>query len=196
MIVGVLLMPNSLMAQKYALDLSKPKIEKLTSPDLGGSIARKSFKPKDWLEVELKMNIKAQNRKEKFADKVTVKWYIAVKNPEGGKGLILLEKEVTHVNVPIGEDIYVSVYFSPSAIKRITGRDSFSKGMIENAAGVIVVNGVTPSKKTGMFTMKGKAGWWNKGSITRYDKIPLRNKDETPFKIFWYDRYAEIETKR
>jgi len=38
---------------------------------------------------------------------------------------------------------------------------------------------------------KSKGRWWDK--LTPYKKIPLLNKNETPFKFFWWDRYAEIE---
>ena len=203
LLLGLLVTPSALMAQAYKLKLDKPKIEKLTSPDNAGNAGRKSYKPKDWMEVELKMKIEVPASKketERFVDKVTVKWYLAAKNPEKGKrGYILLEKEVTYVNVPVGEDIYASIYLSPTAIKRLTGGDRIGKGDIENVGGEVRVNGVVAHKGSGLFTLKGslkRDKWWNSGKISRYDKIPLRNKNETPFRNFWYDRYAEIETKR
>ena len=45
-------------------------------------------------------------------------------------------------------------------------------------------------------TSKDKPGWWVSGKLSRYDKIPLRNKNETPFKFLWWDRYLEIESER
>jgi hypothetical protein len=58
----------------------------------------------------------------------------------------------------------------------------------------VLVNGV----KVGEESTKGVAGWWNSASdkISRTEKIPLLNKYETPFKIFWWDRYAEIEERK
>ena len=42
-----------------------------------------------------------------------------------------------------------------------------------------------------------KEGWWNAGSLSdQSSKFPLLNKHETPFKMLWWDRYAEIEEKR
>ena len=195
--LGVIFTQSGLMAEVYKVDLDKPKIEKLQSPDNAGGVGNKSFKPKDWMEIELKFKvIVPPSSKAKFVDKVSVKWYVSTKSPEGGRQKILLEKEVNYVNVPVGEDIYTSVYLSPSAIMRLTGSDNVSKGDIENVGGEIRVNGSEAYKKSGFFTLKSKPMWWNSGSLSRYDKIPLRNKDETPFKFLWYDRYAEIEVKR
>lgn len=197
--LGMVFMQSGLMAQNFKVELDKPKIEKLPSPDLGGNTGLKSFKPKDWMEIELKFKIEVPAKdkdKVKFADRVSVKWYLAAKKPGGGRQYILLEKEINHVNVPIGEDIHTSIYLSPGAIMRLTGGDKVSKSDIENVGGEIRVNGAEAYAKSGFFTLKKKPMWWNSGKLSRYDKIPLRNKDETPFKFLWYDRYAEIEVKR
>jgi len=178
------------------VDVDKPKFDDLQSPQFAGNTtSKKNFRPKDWLEVEVKFSVTDSNSKAKFADRVSVHWYVAVKNPEGGKGGWLIEKKITHVNVPLGEDIYSSVYLSPSAVLRLSGRTSASKGVVDFVGGEIEVNG----KRT-IFVSKGsdRDPFWNKyaGSLSRTDKVPLFNKNETPFKALWYDRYAEIEQIR
>ncbi len=194
----MVVLPSSFAMAQYKVEMDKPEIAEITSPDLGGDSAKKNFKPKDWMEVEMKIKLEAKDKDKLFADKMTVKWHIAAKNPDkGGKGFIMLEKEVTHVNVPIGEDIYVSVYLSPNSLKRLTGGDRISKSDINDVGGQIIVDGQEPvDSKKGYFTMDKKAGWWTSGSLSRYDKIPLLNKDETPFKILWYSRYAELEEEK
>lgn len=196
--VAAVLAPCAALAQSFKVDVDKPAVVEILSPDNAGSAAKKSFKPKDWMEVEMKFKIEAKDKDKKFANKVTVKWYVAAKNPDPrGKGFVLLEKEVTHVNVPIGEDVYTSIYLSPNSVMRLTGGDKVSKSDIENAGGEILVEGQQPvGGKKGYFTMGGKPGWWTSGNLSRYDKIPLLNKAETPFKFLWWDRYAEIETER
>lgn len=195
LLLGVL--PSSYAMAQFKVDIEKPEIVEVTSPDLGGDSAKKNFKPKDWMEMEVKIKVEAADKDKLFADKLTVKWYVAAKNPaKGGKGYILLEKEVTHVNVPIGEDVYLSVYLSPNSIKRLTGGDRVSKSDITDVGGEILVEGQQPRNNDGKFTMSKKVGWWTSGSLSRYDKIPLLNKDETPFKILWYSRYAELEEER
>jgi len=193
-LIAFLAMSSPIMAQQYKLDISKPEFDSLLSPTIGGGTTVKKFKPKEWLEVEVKIKIESSNRDEDFADRVTVKWYVAAQVTENKSTKVrLLEKEINYVNVPIGEDVYVSVYLSPTAVKRISGRDSAAKSIIEEIGGEITVNGIQPVKSSGFFTTmpKSKGKWWD--SLTPFRKIPLLNKNETPFKFFWWDRYAEIE---
>ncbi len=155
----------------------------------------KSFKPKDWLEVETGIKIPAMNADQKksgFINQVTVKWYVAVKNPDG-KGVIKLSKTINHINVPIDEEIFSSVYMSPSALKRLTGKDKAGKGAVAAVGVEVLVDG----EKVGQGAVKEKEGWWNAGSLSDMsDKFPLLNKDETPFSMLWWDRYAEIQKER
>ena len=194
--LGMLSMVSSLSAQAGKVTVDKPQFDSLTSPEVGGNTGRKSFKPKDWLEAEVKFRVEMpSDYTEKFVDSVTVKWYVAAENP-AGKGTILLEKIIQHVNVPVGEDIYSSVYLSPSAIMRLSGGDRASKGVVKSVGGEILVNGSAAVKKSGYFSSKGKPGWWESEALSRYDKVPLLNKNQTPFKLLWWDRYAELKSDR
>lgn len=198
LLVGVSMLPSALVAQTGLVEADKPKFDDLPSPDI--SVAKsKKFKPKDWLEVEMKFKVKMdpKNYKEKFVDKVTVKWYVAVKVKIDGKEKVrLLEKEVNYVNVPTDEDLYASVYLSPAAVKRISGGDRAAKGVVEAVGGEIRINGSEAVKQSGYFTTlpRSKGKWWEE--LSPYNKIPLRNKNETPFKFLWWDRYPEIQEKR
>jgi len=195
LVLGLMSMASPLMAQAGKVSLDKPSFDDLQSPDVGGNTGKKNFKPKDWLEVEVKFKIEMpRGFKEEFVDRVTVKWYVAIDDPSGGRNPVYIEKEINHVNVPIGEDIYSSVYLSPAAVMRISGGDNAGKRVVKSVGGEILINGQAAVDKTGYFSSTGKPGWWLK--ISRYDKIPLRNKNETPFKFLWWDRYAEIEERR
>jgi hypothetical protein len=166
----------------------------LPSPEVNTGKA-KSFKPKDWLEVEVGIKIPAGNAEQKkigFINQVTVKWYVAVDNPDA-KGVIKLSKTINHINVPIDEEIFSSVYMSPSAIKRLTGKDKAGKSAVRAVGVEVLVDGV----KVGEAADKQKVGWWSAGSLSdQSDKFPLLNKDETPFSMLWWDRYAEIQKER
>ncbi len=175
----------------------KPSFEEMQSPQFqvssGGK--EKSFKPKDWLEIEAKLKISlAPEPATKICEKITVKWYIAVKNPEKSGTMLLLTKTVEHVNVPLEEDIYCSVYLSPGSIKRLTGSDKGGKNAVEYVGYEVLVNGEKKIEETN----KGKPGWWNAASdkISRSESVPLLNKSETPFSNMWWDRYAEIGLER
>jgi hypothetical protein len=173
----------------------KPAFDDLPSPQFSGGGKDKSFKPKDWLEIEAKLKISmAPEPPSKTCEKITVKWYIAVKNPDKAGTMLLLTKEIEHVNVPLEEDIFCSVYLSPGSIKRLTGSDKGGKNAVEYVGYEVLVNGEKKVEETN----KGTAGWWNKASekITRSESVPLLNKMETPFNNMWWDRYAEVGVER
>ena len=128
----------------------------IPSPEVNSGKA-KAFKPKDWLEVEVGMKIPATSADQKkagFINQVTVKWYIAMDNPDA-KGVIKLSKTINHINVPIDEEIFSSVYMSPSALKRLTGKDKAGKSSVKAVGVEVLVDGV----KVGEASDKQKAGW-------------------------------------
>lgn len=175
-------------------DVGNLVFDDIPSPDVQTGKA-KSFKPKDWLEVEAGIKIPATNAEQKksgFINQVTVKWYVAVKNPEG-KGVLKLSKTINHINVPVDEEIFSSVYLSPANIKRLTGKDKAGKSAVEAVGIEVLVDG----EKVGQGAVKQKEGWWSAGSLSEAsDRFPLLNKDETPFQMLWWDRYAEIQKDR
>lgn len=168
----------------------KPSFDQLQSPEFSGG-KQKPFKPKDWLEMEAKLKVQmAPEPKSKTCDKLTIKWYVALKNPEKAGTYLLMTKDVEHVNIPLEEEIYCSVYISPASIKRLTGTDKMSKSDVEAVGYEILVNGAKVAEESN----KGKPGWWNLASdkFSRSDAVPLLNKTETPFRAMWWDRYAEV----
>ena len=175
-------------------DVGNLNFDDIPSPDIQTG-KNKSFKPKDWLEVEAGIKIPATNAEQKkagFINQVTVKWYVAVKNPEG-RNFLKLSKTINHINVPVDEEIFSSVYLSPSAIKRLTGKDKAGKSAVEAVGLEVLVDGV----KVGEASVKQREGWWNSANLSdQSDRFPLLNKDETPFAMLWWDRYAEIQKDR
>lgn len=197
MFIALLTLPSLTMAQQYKVEMEKPTFDSLLSPDVNGKTTLKKFKQKEWLEVEVKIKIESSDKKETFADRVSVRWFVGLEVTENGATRPrVMEKEVNYVNVPLNEDVYISVYLSPTAVKRISGSDRANERLIMGVAGDMTINGVTPWKKSGQFNTlaTSKGAWWD--TLPRYNKIPLRNKNETPFKFFWWDRYAEIEERR
>ncbi len=167
---------------------AKPAFDDLQSPEFSGG-KQKSFKPKDWLEIEAKLRVSlAPEPKSKTCERLTIKWYIAVKNPEKSGSFLLLTKDVEHVNVPLEEEIHCSVYLSPASIRRLTGSDGGGKKAVEYVGYEVLINGRTEAKETS----KGKVDWWTSASLSKSDTVPLLNKSETPFSNMWWDRYAEV----
>lgn len=175
-------------------DVGKIDFDSLPSPEVNTGKS-KSWKPKDWLEFEVGVKLPAFNQEQKdagFVDRITVKWSVALKNPDG-KGFILLTKDINHINVPIDEEVYSSVYLSPNTLKRVTGSDTAGKTSVDRVAVEVLVNGRTVAAESS----KGKPDWVTAGSLSNQSgRFPLLNKTETPFAMLWWDRYAEIEEKR
>jgi len=191
---AVLLVPSVSNAQQKGV--GKVTADKLPSPEISIIGKNKNFRPKDWMEAEVELNLPAANAEQKKAgyfDQITVKWYVAVPNPENPTTTIKLEKDVTHVNVPVGEAVYSSIYLSPNTLKRLTGRDRFDMAQIKDVSVEVMVNG----NKIGEGSLKNIAPkWWENPAVSdQSSKFPLLNKNETPFKVLWWDRYAEIEEK-
>ena len=191
---AIAMFAGTALGQATKVEVEKPVFDDLPSPDIQISKS-KSFKPKDWLEIETKLKVSMRPEPAtKTCDKLTVKWYIAIKNPEKSGTFLLLSKEVTHVNIPLDEDVYASIYLSPASIKRITGTDKGGKNAVEYVGFEVLVNG----EKVAQETNKGQPAWWNAASdkISRSEAVPLLTKSETPFSLFWWDRYAEVLAER
>ncbi|WP_367871306.1 Amuc_1102 family pilus-like protein [Luteolibacter sp. Populi] len=187
------LLSTGAIAQEIKADVGKPVFDDLPSPDVKTG-KDKSFKPKDWLEVEASMKIAGtpEQKKVGYINTVTVKWYVGLRNPDG-KGAIKLVKTINHINVPVDEEVFTSVYISPATIKRLTGKDKANKGAVEAVGIEVLVDGV----KVGQAAEKAKELWWNAPALSdQSEKFPLLNKTETPFAMLWYDRYAEIQKER
>ena len=182
--------PVTTLAQNAKVTADKPSFDDLQSPEFSGG-KQKPFKPKQWLEVETKVKVSMQPEpKTKTCDRMTVKWYVAVKNPERAGTMLLFTRDIEHVNVPLDEDVYCSAYLSPASIKRLTGSDRAAKSSVEAVGYEILINGVKVAEDTTKF----RPGWWNAASekISRSTAVPLLSKLETPFAHMWWDRYAEV----
>ena len=172
----------------------KPKYDDILSPDISGTKS-KPVKPKEWLEVEAKIKVDmAPEPKNKTCDHLTVKWYVAVENPDKVGTFLKLTKEIEYVNVPLKEDVYCSVYLSPASIRRLTGFSLSGKRAVKFVGFEVIIDGKTVADAT---DKAGKDKWWAAASdkIAESTTVPLLNKMETPFAAVWWDRYPEIKAK-
>ena len=182
--------------QVAKVDADKPDFDDIPSPEFSGG-KQKNFKAKEWLEMEIKVKVSLTPKPpSETCEKLMVKWYVLVENPDKGGNYLLLTKDIEHVNVPLNEDVYCSVYLSPASVKRLTGADRAVKRVVEVVGYEVLINGA----KVASGTSKYGDGWWNASSpkmkISRSDAVPLLNKSETPFGVMWWDRYAEVAVER
>lgn len=186
--------PSQAHAQAFKVEGGKPSFDDLPSPEFSGG-KQKPFKPKDWLEIEASLKVQMSPAPpSQTAERILVKWYVAVEHPDKKGSYLLLTKDVTHVNVPLEEEIYTSVYLSPSSVKRLTGSDRGGKKAVYLVGYEVLVNGVKVAEESD----KSKPGWWNVASdkISRSDTVPLLDKSESAFAKMWWDRYAEVLVER
>ncbi|MGL5017606.1 MAG: Amuc_1102 family pilus-like protein [Luteolibacter sp.] len=188
---------GSASGQAVKVTGQSPTFDDLPSPQFAG-VKNKRFSPLDWLEIEVPLKVElSPEPPSKTCEKMTIKWYVAVKNIDKAGTLLLFTKEVEHVNVPLNEEIYGSVFISPASLRRITGSGTGGKNSVELVGYEILVNGEVKAKGSNK-TVKGKVDWWNitSDSISRSEVVPLLNKNETPFSAMWWDRYPEISVER
>lgn len=174
----------------------KPSYEVLKTPKLQHDSKTKSWDQKNWLEAAVKFKVEKLSPmpKDKTLPSIKVKWYVAVKNPNS-RGYLLMEKEIEHVNIPVGEDVYTSVYISPTGGRRITNGRRISKKLVYQIGGEFFINGSTEPIYT--FSSLQNKAWWKTTSrgLAKSKSIKLRSKDQTPFRYLWYDNYATIATQ-
>lgn len=180
------------VSKDATFDVDDPKFLELQSPEIQDGNA-KNFRPKDWLEIEVKLKVGrlAKEPADDYLDQIKVNWHVVVKGQD--RKLYKISKTVTHVNIPTDEEVYVSVYLSPNTLKRITGKARASKSDLEAVGGEVELNGAM----VGFFTFGKAKGWWREAlkNVEATSKFPLLDKTQTPFAPLWYDRYAEVEAK-
>lgn len=177
-------------AIKVAAD--EPFYGDLVSPEFNATKG-KTWKQKSWLEMEFKANVSISPApKSEICDRLTVKWFLAVQNPEKSNTFFLITKEVQHVNIPLGEDVYFSAYLSPASIHRIVGPVRNVAKIVEYVGFEVIYNGETVAAATS----KGKVGWWKVTSphLSLTETVSLMDKSKTPFSHMWWDRYAEVDS--
>ncbi len=190
---ALFLVPTPVDAQTAArANADRPDFEELQSPQIQTQTRQKRFTPRDWLEIEAAITIDARPEPPSgMLDRLLVKWYVAVQNPDERGQFFLLTREVNHVNVPIGEEFYSSVYLSPSSIRRITGNYRNARRSIEFVGYEVYFDGEVIAHAA---NRGARDQWWTMPSdrIAASDSVPLLTKPETPFAAMWWDRYAEV----
>ena len=166
--------------------INKVEIEIQQTPQFqAGNVKDKKIpRPRDWVEVEVEFEISDKVIKGDFVEAVMLRYYIAV---QGEDNAYVMTGDVTHVNVPTGEDVFSCVYLPPAVIDLAKGKDSKINTSDIRAVGVsIFVNGVELMRDSvGM-----NAGWWEAPSqaVSMPGVLP---KSKTPFSLLWIDRHLD-----
>ncbi len=196
--------PLGRSAKAFNFKDNKIKLNTLLSPDVQIKGVNKNYKPEKWLEMEVEnfdFTVNDAARKalnlspnDQFLGPVVVSFYVHVKDPNpqnGKKTLLLLQKDITYIDVPINKATCFNVLISPATITRLTGGTGNLK--FERMGYEVKYNGDIIYRQVG----KGKNDWWNVESPSVAKDVsktyPLLNKNETPFAMLWWDRYPTIK---
>ena len=174
------------------VDIGKPEITAMNSPEfpnVGG--ARRAFRPKEWFEasIELEVKKKVDRNEIPFVEELGVDWYVAIQNP-GGSGTLLLEKQTDYINIPYNEEVMVSAYLSPTSVKLLTGKDRVLKADFKYIAAVFTIDG----EEVGVASNYSVDKWWESPNLSNETSVELLSKDQTPFRLHWWDLYAEAKS--
>ncbi|MFU8892835.1 MAG: Amuc_1102 family pilus-like protein [Luteolibacter sp.] len=198
-IAAAFLLPQEVEAQAQMAaraTVAQPAASTLQSPEIPSQTRQKRFTPRDWVEIEAAVKLETRPVPPSgMVDRLIVKWYIAISNPDKRGEYFLLSREVTHVNVPIDEEFFSSVYLSPSSVRRITGNFRNADKAVAMIGCEVLFNG----EVIGVAANRGATdNWWSIASpkISASDSVPLLTKPETPFAAMWWDRYAEVAVEK
>lgn len=145
----------------------------LSTPEFSVNIPNKRSESLKWLELEVEFEID----KVEIVDELTFRYTVYL----NGK---LYTGEVTHVNIPKGNNRYSVMYMSPRSLDRATGGKALNQGMIENVSVVVEKQGQKLAEKT--LTNK---------PMPNLQQLPgfLVQKSETPYQVLWWDRYEAVK---
>jgi hypothetical protein len=159
--------------QPHNIKVSKIMPALVSTPEYSVNIANKRSPSLKWLEIEVEFDVD----KIELVDELTFKYTVLL----DGK---LYTGEVTHVNIPKGNDHHSVMYMSPRAMDRATGGKTLNQGMIENIWVVVEKQG----QKLGEKSLVAKQA----PNIPQTPGL-LVTKGETPFQVLWWDRYEQVK---
>ncbi len=177
--LGLLTVGASAQALAVPVTRNNIKINKIapsvvSTPEYGVNIPNKKAEALKWFEIEVEFEVKGVE----LVDELTFQYTVLINGT-------LCPGEVTHVNIPKGNNRYSVMYISPRSLDRITKGKTLNQGMIEN----IWVKVSKAGQVLGEDAMK-KAALPNLPQMADQ----LVKKSDTPFQVLWWDRYEAIKS--
>lgn len=183
------------------VDIKDVIIQVQKTPDIAAkNVKEKRWVPKDWIEVEIPFVAiapKAARGDFKVFESLVFKYFVLFENPDPKKRKTLTT-EVTHMNVPVGENVASVAYISPSSILALTGKPRAEANAVTFWGVEVTYNGNT----VGFLSSKGKtpsdagAEWWKSDKAPPQAPGMLLNKSQTPFAPLWGDYHCDVQSTR
>lgn len=159
------------MQQTPTFNVSGPKDKRVT--------------PLEWLEVEVELDLETV-RKSGFLDELTGTFYIALKDVETNK-TIVLEDKITFIDVNARDKkAWLVAYVSPATLAKTLNKEKPSVNDIFAVAVSVSGPGI---KEEATGTSPGSPkDWWKSTALTRKNGFILP-KSKTVFAPLWGDRH-------
>jgi len=163
------------------VEIADIEIDTQQTPELtySGPKLKKTPRNRDWIEIDVEFEVEGKSEN-KYVDELLFKYYLVLDD----KKKTMVTADVIHVNVPLDEKIYSSVYLSPSTLEKLLRKKNFSKNDIKGYAVEVIYRG----KTMGGDASNKSSKWWESREQTTGLLLP---KSRTPFAPLWWDRYAE-----
>lgn len=179
-------------------DIKKIEPMLVNSPEIEAGNYQKSVpnRPPQWLEIDVTFDLpQPDKRGPKFADEVTVNYYILLNNKgatEDGRQTFLTGS-VSHADVLFEKGLHSSAFVSPQTLLRF-----FDGKSPTNAMQAVMDVGVTISADGTVIAQrawKGDKGWWE--NAAEFSEVTGRvlPKDATPFAALSWDYYLPSKPK-
>lgn len=173
-------------APTVKVDGGKLAIETQKTPMFqAGGVKDKSWRPKDWLEVDLPFEIKltqAAGGRNGSLDSMTVNYFIGLNAQSKDGKFEVIKGTFNYVDIPAAEKCHALAYVTPATLRRLLQKDGFTPSDIKAWGYEIMVGG----QRLGGDSSTGNAWWEQADKLSINDGVML-SKMETPFAILWGD---------
>ncbi|MEQ1748127.1 MAG: Amuc_1102 family pilus-like protein [Prosthecobacter sp.] len=177
------------------VDIKAPKVSTIQTPQFQASnVPDKSWRPKDWLEIDMEFDIKlattAGGRNGSLAS-MTVNFYLGMNAKSADGKFQVMKGSFDYVDIPASEKCHALAFITPATLRRVLLKDGFTAGSDIKAWGVeVLVDG----QRVAGETSTGKAWWEDAATLNINDAVMLAKKD-TPFAILWGDYDVGVKNK-
>lgn len=186
-------------APKVKVDVKRVTPGEQGTPDFAaGNVNMKRWMPKKWFELDAQFEIKvpqdAGGRNGSFSGLQANVYLVFNAQTKDGK-YEAAKATLTLTSVPASENCHVLAYVSPSDLRAILQRDTFSASTDIRGWGIeFVANG---QRLAGDGNPKPAAGnvWWDKTENLSMREGVIKAKSETPFAILFGDYDIEAKTR-
>lgn len=186
-------------APMVKVDMRRVTIGEQGTPDFAaGNVTMKRWRPKKWFEIDAEFDIKvpqdAGGRNGSFSGLQANIYLVFNAQTKDGK-YEAAKATLTLGSVPAAETCHVLAYVSPSDLRSILQRDTFTASTDIRGWGIeFVANG---QRLAGDGNPKPTAGnvWWEKTENFAMREGVIKAKSETPFAILFGDYDIEAKTR-